>query len=61
MHPCQNLLPNLPSCPPPLTVAVDTEHGVVKGTDYVAKEGDQVVVHYTEDGGKKVVRFFKGA
>jgi hypothetical protein len=39
--------------------AVDTEHGVVRGTDYAAKEGDKVVVHYTEDGGKKVVHFFK--
>lgn len=39
--------------------AVDTEQGVVKGTEYTAKEGDKVVVHYTEDAGKKVVRFFK--
>jgi arginine repressor len=39
---------------------VDTEHGVVKGSQYVAKEGDKVVVHYTEDAGKKVVHFFKG-
>jgi hypothetical protein len=39
---------------------VDTEHGVVKSTQYVAKEGDKVVVHYTEDAGKKVVHFFKG-
>jgi arginine repressor len=40
---------------------VDTEHGVVKGSQYVAKEGDKVVVHYSEDAGKKVVHFFKGA
>jgi hypothetical protein len=39
---------------------IDTGHGVVKGSQYVAKEGDKVVVHYTEDAGKKVVRFFKG-
>ena len=39
---------------------IDTEHGVVKGSQYVAKEGDKVVVHYTEDAGKKVVHFFKG-
>jgi hypothetical protein len=39
---------------------IDTEHGVVKGTQYVAKEGDKVLVHYTEDAGKKVVHFFKG-
>jgi hypothetical protein len=39
--------------------AVDTEKGVVKGTDYTAKEGDKVVVHYSEDAGKKVVHFFK--
>jgi len=39
---------------------IDTGHGVVKGTQYVAKEGDKVIVHYTEDAGKKVVHFFKG-
>lgn len=39
---------------------IDTEHGVVKSTQYVAKEGDKVVVHYSEDAGKKVVHFFKG-
>ena len=39
---------------------IDTEHGVVKSTRYVAKEGDKVVVHYSEDAGKKVVHFFKG-
>ena len=41
--------------------AVDTEHGVVKGTEYAAKEGDKVVVHYSEDAGKKIVHFFKKA
>ncbi len=38
---------------------VETDHGVVKGTRYAAKEGDKVVVHYTEDAGDKVVRFFQ--
>ena len=39
--------------------AVDTEKGVVKGTDYTAKEGDKVVVHYSEDAGNKVAHFFR--
>jgi hypothetical protein len=39
--------------------SVDTEHGVVKGTEYTAKEGEKVTVHYTEDAGKKVARFVK--
>ena len=38
---------------------VETDHGVVRGSRYIAKEGDKVVVHYTEDAGDKVVRFFK--
>jgi hypothetical protein len=38
---------------------VETDHGVVKGSRYAAKEGDKVVVHYTEDAGDKVVRFFQ--
>jgi hypothetical protein len=38
---------------------VETGHGVVRGTRYVAKEGDKVAVHYTEEGGTKVVRFFE--
>lgn len=38
---------------------VDTDHGVVRGTRYVAKEGDKVVVHYTEKEGSKVVHLFK--
>ena len=33
--------------------AVDTEHGVVKGTAYTAKKGEKVSVHYTEEAGKK--------
>jgi hypothetical protein len=39
--------------------AVDTEHGVVDGTKYTAKEGDHVVVHYSEEAGHKVVHFLK--
>lgn len=38
---------------------VETEHGVVRADRYVAKEGDKVVVHYTEDAGGKLVRFFR--
>lgn len=38
---------------------IDTEHGVVKSSQFVAKEGDKVVVHYSEDAGKKIVHFFK--
>lgn len=40
--------------------AVDTEQGVVKGTEYTAKEGDKVVVHYTEDAVRKSSGFSKG-
>lgn len=42
--------------------AGDSEKGIVKGWDYTstkAKEGDQVVVHYTENAGKRIVHFFK--
>ena len=38
---------------------VDSEHGVVKGTEYTAKEGEKVTVHYTEEAGKKVAHFIK--
>jgi ABC-type enterochelin transport system substrate-binding protein len=38
---------------------VETDHGVVRANRYLAKEGDKVVVHYTEDEGGKLVRFFK--
>ena len=38
---------------------IDTDHGVVKSSQFVAKEGDKVVVHYSEDAGKKIVHFFK--
>lgn len=37
---------------------VETDHGVVRGSRYLAKEGDKVAVHYTEDAGDKIVRFF---
>ena len=42
--------------------AHETDKGVMKGWDYTAskaKEGDKVVVHYTEDAGKKVIHFFE--
>jgi hypothetical protein len=42
--------------------ARDSEKGVVKGWDYTAakaKEGDKVVVHYSESAGKKIVHFFE--
>lgn len=38
---------------------VETDHGVVRGTRYIAKEGDKVAVHYTEDAGTKIVHFFQ--
>jgi len=38
---------------------VETDHGVVRGTRYLAKEGDKVTVHYTEQEGTKIVRFFQ--
>jgi hypothetical protein len=38
---------------------VETDHGVVRGSRYLAKEGDKVAVHYTEEQGAKVVRFFQ--
>ena len=39
--------------------AVDTEHGSVKGTEFTAKKGEKVTVHYTEEGGKKIAHFIK--
>lgn len=39
--------------------AVDTEHGVVRGTEYAATKGEKISVHYTDDAGKKVVHFIK--
>ncbi len=38
---------------------VDTGKGVVKGTEYTAKEGEHVTVHYTEAGGRKVAHLLK--
>jgi|SRR5579862_614122 len=38
---------------------VDSAHGVVKGTEYAAKNGAHVTVHYTEEAGKKVAHFIK--
>ncbi|MGO9126160.1 MAG: hypothetical protein ACLP6G_14890 [Terriglobales bacterium] len=39
--------------------AVDTEHGVVKGTEYAARKGEKVSVHYTEEAGQKIAHFIK--
>lgn len=42
--------------------ARDSEKGVMKGWDYTAakaKDGDKVVVHYTESAGKKIAHFFE--
>jgi len=39
--------------------AVDTEHGVVKGTEYAARKGENVSVHYTEEAGQKIAHFIK--
>ena len=39
----------------------DTEHGVVDGTKHTAKEGDRVVVHYSEEAGNKIIHFLKHA
>lgn len=41
------------------TAVVDSEHGVVKASEYSAKEGEKVTVHYTEDAGKKVAHLVK--
>jgi len=40
-------------------VAVDTEHGVVKGVETSTKEGEHVTVHYTESAGRKVAHLIK--
>jgi len=38
---------------------VETDHGVVRGSRYLVKEGDHVVVHYTEDAGGKIIHLFQ--
>jgi hypothetical protein len=38
---------------------VETDQGVVRASRYLAKEGDKVIVQYTEGESGKVVRFFK--
>lgn len=38
---------------------IDGEHGIVNGSDLVAKDGEKVTVHYSEKAGKKVVRLLK--
>jgi hypothetical protein len=39
--------------------AVDTGHGVVHGSEYAAKKGEKVAVHYTDEAGQKVARLIK--
>ena len=39
--------------------SVDTQHGIVKGSEYAAKKGEKVTVHYTEEAGNKVAHFIK--
>lgn len=39
--------------------SVDVGHGIVNGSEYAAKKGEKVTVHYTEEAGKKVVHFIK--
>ena len=39
--------------------AVDTDHGVVRGTEYAAKKSEKVSVHYTEKAGQKIAHFIK--
>ena len=38
---------------------VDTEHGVTKDSELIAKKGEKATVHYTDEAGKKVVHLFK--
>ncbi len=40
---------------------VETDHGVVLGTRYLAKEGDKVAVHYTEEEGGKSCTFSRSS
>jgi hypothetical protein len=41
------------------SAVVDTDHGVVKASEYSAKEGERVTVQYTEEAGLKVAHLFK--
>jgi hypothetical protein len=36
---------------------VDTGHGVISGTEFAAKKGEKVSVHYTEEAGRKIAHF----
>jgi|SRR5579862_1754930 len=38
---------------------IDTEHGITKNSELVAKKGEKATVHYTDEAGKKVVHLFK--
>jgi hypothetical protein len=38
---------------------IDTEHGVTRDSELIAKKGEKATVHYTDEAGKKVVHLFK--
>ncbi len=38
---------------------IDTERGVVKGSELAAKNGEKVTVHYSEDAGEKLVHLLR--
>jgi hypothetical protein len=38
---------------------IDTEHGVTKDSELIAKKGEKATVHYTDEAGKKIVHLFK--
>jgi hypothetical protein len=38
---------------------IDTEHGVTKDSQLIARKGEKATVHYTDKAGKKVVHLFK--
>jgi hypothetical protein len=39
--------------------AVETEHGVVRGTEFAATNGEKVTVHYTEEAGQRIAHFIR--
>jgi hypothetical protein len=38
---------------------IDTEHGVTKHSELIAKKGEKATVHYTDEAGKKIVHLVK--
>ncbi|HXW89484.1 MAG TPA: hypothetical protein VEK33_02970, partial [Terriglobales bacterium] len=38
---------------------IDTERGITKNSELIAKKGEKVTVHYTEEAGEKIVHLFK--